>query len=79
MTPTAYRLITSFSRTVTCELCLSGRSHTHRLAVGRSVGGSREARYFGKASGPHPAQAPEWPYFPRFEAEAGEMRENKQL
>ncbi len=45
--------------------------------VCRSVGRRPEARaHGGKATRPHPRQAPESPYFPRFEAELGEMREN---
>ena len=45
-----------------------------RLSVSRSAARGRRAR---RESDPSPrAQAPESPYFPRFEAELGEMREN---
>ena len=45
-----------------------------RLSVGRSAArGTRPRR---ESDPSPPAQAPESPYFPRFEAELGEMREN---
>ena len=45
-----------------------------RLSVGRSA--ARQMRASRGSDPSPPAQAPESPYFPRFEAELGEMREN---
>ena len=45
-----------------------------RLSVGRSAARGTRPRWESDRS--PPAQAPESPYFPRFEAELGEMREN---
>ena len=45
-----------------------------RLSVSRSA--ARRMRASRGSDPSPPAQAPESPYFPRFEAELGEMREN---